>query len=292
MLSIKAVEVEAICKMYQDPKERFYQIILAFLRQAEPPPTWRAIVRALRSPIVNLTALAKRVEAAHFPDPTASCDPPTTSGESTNTHKPTIEICNPAGEGTSNNFRDLESQLSAVLPSNVLSHQSSSSGKFTSWASKIILKLSVTFIILHTDSAGDGTVMLLATSTEEVERMIAELEHAFNNLINAIRECLKKQQVLVSTVADALTSLSPDDDEQHKMFTMERVEKLFKAGIYPLVPRTPEPVHHRIPFSAFQEQHEFNMLLHYLSDLKLEKRESDPLKIMEKREIEEKRKSE
>ena len=82
MLSIKPVELEAISKMYQDPKERFYQIILAFLRQAEPPPTWRAIVNALKSPIVNLTALAKRVEAAHFPDPTASRDPPTTSGES------------------------------------------------------------------------------------------------------------------------------------------------------------------------------------------------------------------
>ena len=82
MLSIKPVEVEAICKMYQDPKERLCQIILAFLRQAEPPPTWSAIVNALRSPIVNLTALAKRVEAAHFPDPNASCDPPITSGES------------------------------------------------------------------------------------------------------------------------------------------------------------------------------------------------------------------
>ena len=67
------VEVETIiCQMYQDPKERLYQIILAFLRQAEPPPTWRAIVNALRSRLVNLTALAKRVETAHFPDPTAS----------------------------------------------------------------------------------------------------------------------------------------------------------------------------------------------------------------------------
>ena len=82
MLSIKPVELEVISKMYQDPKERFYQIILAFLRQAEPPPTWKAIVNGLRSPIVNLTALAKRVEAVHFPDPTASRDPPTTSGES------------------------------------------------------------------------------------------------------------------------------------------------------------------------------------------------------------------
>ena len=82
MLSIKPVELEAICNMYQDPKERFYQIILVFLRQAEPLPTWRAIVNALKSPTVNLTALAKKVEAAHFPDPTALRDPLTTSGES------------------------------------------------------------------------------------------------------------------------------------------------------------------------------------------------------------------
>ena len=82
MLSIKPVELEAISMMYKDPKERLYRIILTFLRQAEPPPTWRAIVKALKSPIVNLTALAKRMEAAHFHDPTASRDPPTTtSGE-------------------------------------------------------------------------------------------------------------------------------------------------------------------------------------------------------------------
>ena len=82
------MQIEAIYKMYQDPKERLCQIILAFLRQAEPPPTWRAIVNALKSNTVNLIALAKRVEAAHFPDPTASRDPPTTSGESVNTPKP------------------------------------------------------------------------------------------------------------------------------------------------------------------------------------------------------------
>ena len=81
MLSIKPSEVEAIQAMFQNPKERLCQIILAFLRQAEPPPTWRAIVIALRSKTVNLTALAKKIEATHFPDPTASHDPPATSGE-------------------------------------------------------------------------------------------------------------------------------------------------------------------------------------------------------------------
>ena len=81
MLSIKPMEVEAIKATYHCPRERLLQIILAFLRQAESPPTWGAIVNALKSPVVNLIALAKRVEAAHFPVPTASSDPPTTSGE-------------------------------------------------------------------------------------------------------------------------------------------------------------------------------------------------------------------
>ena len=81
-LNIKPAEVEAISEMYQDPKERLYHIILAFLRQVKAPPTWRTIVNALKSETINLTSLAKRAEAAHFSDPTASCDLPTTSGES------------------------------------------------------------------------------------------------------------------------------------------------------------------------------------------------------------------
>ena len=36
----------------------------------------------LKSPAVNLTALAERDEAAHFPDPTATRPPPPATGES------------------------------------------------------------------------------------------------------------------------------------------------------------------------------------------------------------------
>ena len=72
----------AILAAYEKPLDRLLHITLKFLSHSEPPPTWRAIVNALRSSTVNLTNLAKRVEAAHFPDPTASRDPPNTSGES------------------------------------------------------------------------------------------------------------------------------------------------------------------------------------------------------------------
>ena len=74
MMNVKPRDVETIQAMYQQPKDRLLHIIIAFLQQAEPRPTWRAIVDALKSPVVGLTALARRVEAAHFPDPTATRD--------------------------------------------------------------------------------------------------------------------------------------------------------------------------------------------------------------------------
>ena len=74
MMNVKPRDVEAVQATYQQPKDRLLHIILAFLNQAEPRPTWRAIVEALRSPVVNLPALAKKLEAAHFPDSTSTRD--------------------------------------------------------------------------------------------------------------------------------------------------------------------------------------------------------------------------
>ena len=74
MMTVKPRDVEAIQATYQQPKDRLYHIIIAFLQLAEPRPTWRAIVDALKSPVVGLTALARRVEAAHFPDPNSIGD--------------------------------------------------------------------------------------------------------------------------------------------------------------------------------------------------------------------------
>ena len=64
--------VEAIHSRYQEPKERLLHVIFKFLNQAEPRPTWRVIVNALRSPVVNLPRLAKTMEEAHFPQPTST----------------------------------------------------------------------------------------------------------------------------------------------------------------------------------------------------------------------------
>ena len=93
MLNVKPHDVQAIMNKYQDPKDRLYHIIIAFLSQAEPRPTWRVIVDALRSPVVNLTALAERVEAAHFPDLTAARDVvPETTGKSLSVPLPSLRV--------------------------------------------------------------------------------------------------------------------------------------------------------------------------------------------------------
>ena len=64
---------------------------------------------------------------------------------------------------------------------------------------------------------------------EEVKKEITELDKRFNNLKDVTRECLEKRQVVVSKVANALTSLSPDEEEHHKMFLQNNVEKICTA---------------------------------------------------------------
>ena len=73
-LGLPQTKVEALHSTYSKPDVRLLHIIIQFLNGIEPRPTWRVIVDALRSPAVNLPAVAKRVEAAHFPDPTSARD--------------------------------------------------------------------------------------------------------------------------------------------------------------------------------------------------------------------------
>ena len=81
-LGLPLHDIEGIQSNYHDPRDRLLKVITEFLRQEQTGPTWRVIVDALRSPVVNLPALAKRVEAAHFPDaiPTRDAVPETTTG--------------------------------------------------------------------------------------------------------------------------------------------------------------------------------------------------------------------
>ena len=76
----------------------------------------------------------------------------------------------------------------------------------------------------------DGGTLGTATSSEEVNKMIDELSKGFRILKNNIRECLEKHRIHTNEVADVLTSLSPDEDQQHKMFAESHVKDLFGAA--------------------------------------------------------------
>ena len=84
-LGLPLHDVEGIQSNYHDPRDRLLKVITEFLKKEQTGPTWRVIVDALRSPVVNLSALAKRVEAVHFPDPTSTRDvvPETATGMTT-----------------------------------------------------------------------------------------------------------------------------------------------------------------------------------------------------------------
>ena len=59
---------------------------------------------------------------------------------------------------------------------------------------------------------------------------IEELKKRFNHLKMATLECLEKHEVHVKRVADVLTSLSPDDDECHRMFLESHIRNLYTAA--------------------------------------------------------------
>ena len=68
-----------------------------------------------------------------------------------------------------------------------------------------------------------------AESGHDVKQMITELEDKFDVLKNNIRECLERQRIAVRRVADVLTSLSPDEDENHEVFLDSHIKVLVMA---------------------------------------------------------------
>ena len=57
--------VDSILGECQKPENRLLRIIDEFVRQLEPIPTWRIIVDALRTPLVNEPQLAQQIENKH-----------------------------------------------------------------------------------------------------------------------------------------------------------------------------------------------------------------------------------
>ena len=62
--------VDGILKAHSEPRDQLYDVIVEYLKQVEPGPTWRAIADALRSPVINLTHLAKTIEEKYCVAPT------------------------------------------------------------------------------------------------------------------------------------------------------------------------------------------------------------------------------
>ena len=77
-----------------------------------------------------------------------------------------------------------------------------------------------------------GDASEIVVSSEEVDKIIEDLKKQFRHLKNSVREWLDKRKVLVEQVADVLTSLSPDEDDHHKMFTKEHISNLLRAYNY------------------------------------------------------------
>ena len=71
-LKLPEHEIESIESMHRHPRDRLLHILIEFLKKVDPPPTWRRIVDALRSPSVNLPELANRVENNHCPQTTGA----------------------------------------------------------------------------------------------------------------------------------------------------------------------------------------------------------------------------
>ena len=71
VLKLPAHTVDGIHVQYSDPEECLFQVMDEFVKQVEPRPTWRAIVNALKNPLIGFTGLAEEIEGKHCPAPPA-----------------------------------------------------------------------------------------------------------------------------------------------------------------------------------------------------------------------------
>ena len=62
-----------------------------------------------------------------------------------------------------------------------------------------------------------------------IQAKIRQFQKRFNALKKSTRECLERLQVPVKRVADALTSLSPDDVDEHKHFLESHLRAIYQA---------------------------------------------------------------
>ena len=65
-LDMKPGDLEAIGERSSNPDDCFTDCILCWLKQGNPPPTWRAVIKALRSPTVGFQGLAEELEIEYL----------------------------------------------------------------------------------------------------------------------------------------------------------------------------------------------------------------------------------
>ena len=67
VLGLPKVTVDSIHQQNSDPQERLIGVLDEFVKQVEPPPTWRVIMEALCNPLIGFHRLAHKVERKHCP---------------------------------------------------------------------------------------------------------------------------------------------------------------------------------------------------------------------------------
>ena len=72
-------------------------------------------------------------------------------------------------------------------------------------------------------------IQVLATTSEEVKKMITVLDEMFDSLKENVQQSLEKRVVPVKKIANALTSLSADYDDHHRMFLKSNVTELYTS---------------------------------------------------------------
>ena len=69
VLKLPKATVDSIYQQYSDPQDRLFAVLDEFVKQIEPPPTWRVIVEALRHPLIGQHRLAQEIESKYCPRP-------------------------------------------------------------------------------------------------------------------------------------------------------------------------------------------------------------------------------
>ena len=70
-------------------------------------------------------------------------------------------------------------------------------------------------------------------TTQYVQAKIRRFVKRFNDVKKAARGCLEKRKISVEQVVDALTSMSPDDNDEHRQFLKQNLSDLYQSTDIP-----------------------------------------------------------